>query len=157
MAAFTWNLVLALAWMILGGTFTGPSFVTGFIFGYICLALMQRHVPALDGYARKVPGVILFVLYFFWQVFKSNMEVAYEVATPGLGIKPGVTAVPLELESDVGITILANFITLTPGTLSLDVSDDKKVLYVHGMYMDDEEGVLQGIKEIEARILDLMD
>ncbi len=156
MVALTWNILLALAWMILGGTFTGPSFVVGFIFGYICLALMQSHIPVLQGYARKVPGSIGFIFYFFWQVIKSNMEVAYEVATPGLAIKPGVTAVPLELESDVGITILANFITLTPGTLSLDVSDDKKVLYVHALYLDDEEGVLQSIKDIEKRIIDLL-
>lgn len=156
MTALTWNLLLAIAWMILSGSFTGPSFVVGFLFGYVCLAMIQNHVPSLEGYAQRVPGVILFVFYFIAQVIKSNAEVAYEVATPGLNIAPGVVAVPLELESNVGITILCNFITLTPGTLSLDISDDRKVLYVHAMYLDNEEELLEGLKEIERRIIKLL-
>lgn len=156
MTAFAWNLLLALAWMILTGGFTGPGFVVGFIFGYLCLALMQRHVPALDGYAQRVPGVVGFLFFFIWQVIKSNAVVAYDVATPNLSIKPGVIAVPLEVESDVGITIFANFITLTPGTLSLDVADDRTVLFVHAMYLDNEEQLLGELKEIERRILKLL-
>ena len=156
MVPFTWNLLLAMLWMILTGSFTGPSFVVGFLFGYGCLAMMQRHVPVLDGYAAKVPGVIMFVLFFIWSVIKANVRVAIDVATPRLSIKPGVVGVPLELDTDVGITILANFITLTPGTLSLDVSDDRNVLYIHAMYLDDEEGLLREIKDIERRILELL-
>ena len=107
--------------------------------------------------ARKVPGTIVFIFYFFWQVIKANAVVAYDVATPRLSIKPGVIALPLELDSAVGITILANFITLTPGTLSLDVSDDRNVLFVHAMYLDDEEGLLRDLKDIESRIIALLD
>lgn len=157
MIPFTWNLLLALLWMILTGSFTGPSFVVGFLFGYICLALIQRHVPVIDGYAQKVPGVITFVFFFIWSVIKANARVAYDVATPtSMSIKPGVIGMPLQLDSSVGITILANFITLTPGTLSLDVSDDRNVLYVHAMYLDDEDALLCELKDIEQRILKLM-
>jgi len=154
--AFTWNLLLALLWMILTGSFTGPSFVVGLLFGYLCLAVIERHIPVLDDYSRKVPGVIGFVLFFVWSVLKANVRVALDVATPRLSIKPGVIGVPLELESSVAITILANFITLTPGTLSLDVSDDRDVLYVHAMYLDDEDAQLRELKEIERRILKLL-
>ncbi len=157
MRAFAWNLLLAMAWMILTGSFTGPSFVVGFLFGYVCLALMQRHVAVLDGYAQKVPGVVTFLFYFIWQVIKSNAVVAYDVATPRLSIKPGVIALPLEVKSDVAITILANFITLTPGTLSLDVSDDRSVLFIHAMYLDDEDELLRDLKDIEGRIIKLFD
>lgn len=156
MTAFAWNLMLALAWMMLTGSFTGPGFVVGFLFGYVCLALMQRHVPVLEGYAQRVPGWIGFVFYFVWQVIKSNAEIAWEVSTPGLSIKPGVVAVPLELNSDVGITLFANFITLTPGTLSLDISDDRTVLYVHAMYADEEDELLRGLRDIEERIIKLL-
>ncbi len=156
MVPFTWNLLLALLWMILTGNFTGPSLVVGFIFGYLCLAMMQRHIPVLDGYAQKVPGTIGFVLFFIWSVIKANARVAVDVATPNLDIKPGVVAVPLQLDSSVAITILANFITLTPGTLSLDVSDDRTVLYVHAMYLDDEPQLLAEIKDIERRIITLL-
>ena len=156
MTAFAWNLLLAIFWMVLTGSFTGPSFVVGFIFGYLCLALIQNHVPVLEGYAQRVPGTIAFVFFFFWQVIKSNAVVAYDVATPNLGIKPGVIAVPLELDSAIGLTIFANFITLTPGTLSLDISDDRDVLYVHAMYLEDKEDLLRDLKEIERRIIKLL-
>lgn len=157
MIPFTWNLLLALLWMILTGSFTGPSLVAGFIFGYVCLALIERHVPVLDGYSRKVPGVIGFVFFFIWSVIKANARVAADVATPTkLQIKPGVIGMPLQLDSAVGITILANFITLTPGTLSLDISDDRTVLYIHAMYLDDEDALLCELKDIEQRIIRLM-
>ena len=156
MTAFAWNLLLALAWMILTGDFTGPGFVVGFLFGYLCLALMQRHVPVLEGYAQRVPGMVCFVFFFFWMVIKANAVVAFDVATPNLSIKPGVIAVPLQLESDVGITLFANFITLTPGTLSLDISDDRSVLFVHAMYLDDEDELMRELKDIERRIIKLL-
>ncbi len=156
MTAFAWNLLLALAWMILTGDFTGPGFVVGFLFGYLCLALMQRHVPVLEGYAQRVPGMVGFVFFFFWMVIKANAVVAFDVATPNLSIKPGVIAVPLQLESDVGITLFANFITLTPGTLSLDISDDRSVLFVHAMYLDDEDELMRELKDIERRIIKLL-
>lgn len=156
MVGFTWNLVLALLWMLLTGNFTGPSFVFGFIIGYAALALIQIHVEGLRGYAQKVPKLVGFVLFFIKEVIKSNAVVAYDVATPNLSIKPGVVAVPLEVKSEIAITLLANFITLTPGTLSLDVSDDRSVLFVHAMYLDDEAEFLQDLKQIEDRIIDLL-
>jgi multicomponent Na+:H+ antiporter subunit E len=142
--------------MFLTGSFTGPSLVVGFIIGYGCLAVVQIHVEELRGYAQKVPKLIGFSLFFIWEVFKSNAVVAYDVATPNLKLNPGVVAVPLEASSSIAITIFANFITLTPGTLSLDISDDRSVLFVHAMYLDDEEGLLRDFKKIEDRIIDLL-
>ena len=156
MVGFTWNLVLALLWMLLTGSFTGPSFVFGFLIGYGALALIQTHVESLEGYAQKIPKLVIFLLFFIKEVIKSNAVVAYDVATPKLNIKPGVVAVPLEVNSAIEITLLANFITLTPGTLSLDVSDDRSVLYVHAMYLDDEVEFLRDLKKIEERIIDLL-
>jgi multicomponent Na+:H+ antiporter subunit E len=70
--------------------------------------------------------------------------VAYDIITPHYFMKPAVMAFPLEAKTDMEITILANLITLTPGTLSIDVSDDKKILYVHAIYIKD--GDLEGLK-----------
>jgi len=65
--------------------------------------------------------------------------------------------VPLTIKSDLGITFLANMISLTPGTLSLDVSNDKKVLYVHSMYITDRDEFINGIKNgFEKRILEIL-
>lgn len=156
MLGFSWNILLALVWVILTSNFSGPGFVVGLIFGYLILAFFQRMIPALNGYAQRVPRFIGFVFFFLWEVIKANAVVAYDVATPNLNIKPGVVAVPIEAKTDLEITALANFITLTPGTLSLDVSDDRKVLYIHAMYLADEDALLKDIKKIEHRVLRLL-
>jgi multicomponent Na+:H+ antiporter subunit E len=66
-------------------------------------------------------------------------------------------AIPLDVETDVEITLLANLITLTPGTLSMDISDDRKVLYVHAMYVDDPEALRAEIKNgFERRVLEML-
>jgi len=72
-------------------------------------------------------------------------------------MEPGIIEYPLDAKSDLEITLLANVITLTPGTLSLDVSGDRKVLYVHGMYVHDKEEFIRGIKDgFEKRILKII-
>ena len=71
-------------------------------------------------------------------------------------MKPGIVKIPLDARSDLEITLLANLISLTPGTLSLDVSDDRKVLYVHAMYVNDREDFVASIKNgFERRILEI--
>nr|WP_253451995.1 Na+/H+ antiporter subunit E [Halomonas sp. Y3] len=62
---------------------------------------------------------------------------------------------PLEARTELEITMVANLISLTPGTLSLDVSDDRKVLYIHAMFLDDEEELRRNLKEMEYRALEL--
>jgi multicomponent Na+:H+ antiporter subunit E len=68
---------------------------------------------------------------------KANVRVANDVLTPGTRSRPGVIAIPLDCKNDIEITFLANIISLTPGTLSLDVSSDKTCLYIHAMFIDD--------------------
>jgi multicomponent Na+:H+ antiporter subunit E len=69
---------------------------------------------------------------------------------------PGIVSVPLDVTTDLEITILANVISLTPGTLSLDVSDDRKVLYVHSMYIKDREDFIRSIKNgFEKKLLNI--
>ena len=82
---------------------------------------------------------------------------AYDVVTPKFYMTPGIVRVPLEAETNLEITLLANLITLTPGTLSLDVSDDRKVLYVHAMYLKDKQAFIDDIKNgFEKRLLEIL-
>jgi multicomponent Na+:H+ antiporter subunit E len=68
-------------------------------------------------------------------------------------MRPGILAIPLELESDVQIMVLASLITLTPGTLCLDISEDRRTIYVHVMYLHDPDRVRQTIKDgFEKRV-----
>lgn len=83
--------------------------------------------------------VAYYVPRFLWECFKANIDVAYRVLHPGLPIKPGIIKVKTTLKSDTGLTFLANSITLTPGTLSVDIDRKKGVLYVHWIYVKDKD------------------
>lgn len=98
------------------------------------------------------------MLYFLKEMFVANIKIAYDIVTPRLFMQPCVIAFPLDAKTDLEITLLACMITLTPGTLSLDVSADKKILYIHALYIGEggEEGLIQSLKKgFEQRILKL--
>lgn len=156
MNGLTWNIMLALIWVAMTGNFTGSGLAVGFLLGYLLLGVTLRDVPNFSGYIRKVPRVIRFLFFFIKELVRSNFRVAYDVLTPTDYMRPGVIAVPLEAHTDGEITLLANLISLTPGTLSLDVSTDRRVLYVHMMYLDDPEAAREEIKYFEKRVLELL-
>lgn len=156
MNCFSWNLILALIWVAVSGTLTGSNLLLGFLVGYAILGIGLRHVPEFAQYVRRVPKVIRFLGFFIRELIASNLKVAYDVVTPKDYMKPGVIAVPLDARTDAEITIVANLISLTPGTLSLDVSNDRKVLYIHVMYLEDRDVVQRHIKYFESRVLELL-
>lgn len=156
MIALIWNIALMLIWVALTGSFSGANLLLGFVLGYLILGLALRDKPEFAKYVGKVPKFIAFIGYFFWELLMSNLKVAYDVLTPTHHMCPGVIAVPLDAETDGEITIVANLISLTPGTLSLDVSTDRKVLYIHVMYLVDRDAVLRSIKALEARALEVL-
>ena len=86
-------------------------------------------------------------IFFVIELIFSSLQVAWDVLTPRHRSRPGIVAVPLDLDSDVEIVVLANLISLAPGSLSLDVSDDRKTLYVHEMFVDDPAEESRSIKE----------
>lgn len=104
----------------------------------------------------KTPKVLFLILFYLKQLFIASLRVAYDVITPKDHMHPAVIAIPLEAKTDLEITLLANFITLTPGTLSIDVSEDRKTLFIHEVYVEngDTEKIKRAIKEgFEKRIL----
>lgn len=153
---FLSNLLLTFIWVALTGNFSVGNYVFGFLLSYFILWII---IPGRtqSKYFRIVPRVIAFIFFFLYELIKANLEVAYEVITPKFGMTAGIVMVPLDAKSDLEITFLANLISLTPGTLSLDVSDDKKVLYVHSMYIKNREEFIAGIKNgFEKRILEIL-
>ena len=149
------NILLALAWVALTGQFTLVNFVTGLALGLGMIWLGQRAmVPeGRASYAGQVRRAVGLIAFFGWELVLSNLRVAADVLRPRLRVKPAVVAIPLDDDTNVEITLLANLITLTPGTLSLDVSDDRRVLYVHSIHVDDVEEFRRGIKrDFEYRV-----
>jgi multicomponent Na+:H+ antiporter subunit E len=156
MTIFLWNILLAIAWAALTGRLTPANLLIGFGLSYLILLYVQR-ITGPSNYFVKVRQVIGFVLFFLWELILANLRVAHDVVTPTHHMRPGVIAIPLDAQTDVEITLLANVITLTPGTLSLDVSSDRRVLYIHAMYIDDMETLRASIKDgFERRTLEVL-
>jgi multicomponent Na+:H+ antiporter subunit E len=154
--ALLWNLLLALAWVAATGAFNFSNLLVGFIVGLLILVFTRRVVGA-PRYLYKIRQVFGLVIFFIWELILANLRVAYDVLTPRHHMRPGVIAIPLDAHSDSEITLLSNLITLTPGTLSLDISADRKVLYLHAMYISDIDEVRRKIKEgFERRVLEVM-
>ncbi len=156
MKPFLANLLLALFWTALAGDADVATFLTGFGLGYALLAWL-RPLPESARYARRVPAVAGLMAFFVWELVVSTLRVAGDVVTPQRLRRPGIVAVPLDAESDAEITLLACLVTLTPGSLSLDVSEDRTRLYVHAMFVDDPDEVRRQIKQgFERRILEVL-
>lgn len=150
------NLLLALVWGAMTGDFSLPNLGIGFILGFIALFGSQR-VLGQPAYASRVFRVFAFLAFYLHELILSNVRVAIDVITPRQRARPGVVAVPLDAQTDAEITILANLMTMTPGSLTLDVSDDRRVIYVHGMFVEDPEEFRRRIKgSFERRVLEML-
>jgi|SRR5690554_921456 len=153
---FLTNIMLVLIWVALTGDFTFANFIFGFFLGSLALWLADKQRGSKK-YFRLIPAATSFVFFFLYELIKANIQVAYEVVTPTLYMEPGIVAVPLDVKSDLEITLLANLISLTPGTLSLDISDDKDILYVHTMYVHEKQEFIDSIKNgFERKVLELL-
>lgn len=156
MRPFLWNILLALTWALMNGRITLSNLLVGFILGYFALMLFQSGKES-SNYFKKVRQILVFFFWFFKELLLSNLQVAHDVVTPTHYSRPGILAIPLDAKTPAEITLLANVISLTPGTLSLDVSDDRKTLYIHAMFIDDPEKLRRAIKEgLEKRLLEVM-
>lgn len=143
---FIFNVLLALAWATFSGSFSALNLLFGFALSIFALWLIRGEVGSL-GYFSRSSRIISLILLFLYELVMSAWRVAILVLSPRLDIKPGIFKFPLTVESDMEITILANMITLTPGTLSVDVSEDKKFIYVHAIDASDPEAARREITE----------
>jgi len=153
---FLLNVMLTLIWIALTGSFSFINFFIGFILSFFILWIISRN-SADRRYYTIAFKVIGFFFYFLYEMLKANLQVAYEVMTSNLHMKPGIVKLELEARTDLEITLLANLISLTPGTLVIDVSDDRKVMYIHGMYLQDRAKFIDSIKNgLERPLLNIM-
>ncbi|MPV86512.1 Na+/H+ antiporter subunit E [Ostreibacterium oceani] len=107
-------------------------------------------------YFVKLPRLVNLIVFFIKELFMANLRVAYDVVTPTTYMRPCVVAVPLDAKTDIEITILACMISLTPGTLSLGLSEDRSLLFVHAITFStmDPEAIKQELKQgFEQRLL----
>lgn len=156
MSGLVWNIVLGFVWALATGDFTPRNYATGFGIGFVVLLFTGNAMPSARYHARLVK-TLRFMLFFIWELILANLRVAHDVITPRLRARPAIIALPLEARTDEEITLLANLISLTPGTLSLDVSADRSTLYVHAMFGQDPDELRAVLKNgFERRLLEAM-
>jgi multicomponent Na+:H+ antiporter subunit E len=147
-----------------GATLTPQSLLSTFVVGvavgfpvaYLFRRLYDQEVEIVRPFRTIVP-VILYVLNFSWEIIVANLDVAYRVLSPGMPLEPQVILVPLRVETAVGVTTIANSITITPGTITLDHDPDENALYVHIIDGRDPEAVAEPIREWEDYALRIFD
>lgn len=153
---FLMNLALAFIWIMLTGSMYYSNFIFGFLLGFAILWIMNRNEQD-QRYFYRVPKTLQFILFFLWEMIVANVQVAYDVITPRFFIQPAIVKYQMDARTDVEINLLSTLISLTPGTLILDVSRDKKTLYIHVMYMKDREKFVQSLKKnIELKLLEIL-
>lgn len=148
------NLILMLSWGAMTGSFSELNLLFGFVLGVFAIWLI-REQAGTSGYFGRLIRMASLLLLFLKELVMSAVRVAILVLSPKMNMKPGIFAFPLTVDRDFEIALLANMITLTPGTLSVDVSEDRKYLYVHAVDCSDIEAGKEAIRNgFERKILE---
>ncbi|WP_336327899.1 Na+/H+ antiporter subunit E [Halovenus sp. HT40] len=159
------GLLFAVLWVFVSGPkVTIRSVVTVFIVGlavglpvaYVFRRLYGEEID-LSQTISAIPYVILYILVFFKEVLVANVDVAYRVLVPGRALEPQVILVPLRVETALGVTTIANSITITPGTVTLDHDPDENALYVHMIDGRSPDEVVEPIRQWEDYALQIFD
>lgn len=139
------NFFIAIVWMLLSSSMSVTSFVVGYLIGLILIFMMRRFFPGRF-YTARLWAAFKLTLIFFRELTLSNISVLRLVIRPKLNIQPMIFALPTDLKHSWEITLLSSLITLTPGTIVLNVSDDQRTLYIHAIDVDDVEEAIDSIK-----------
>lgn len=159
------GLLFAVLWVFVSGPkIRLQSVVTVFLVGLavgLPVAYVFRRLYADEIDIRRtitaIPYAVLYILVFFKEVLVANVDVAYRVLVPGRALEPQVILVPLRVETALGVTTIANSITITPGTVTLDHDPDQNALYVHMIDGRSPEDVVAPIRLWEDYALQIFD
>jgi multicomponent Na+:H+ antiporter subunit E len=139
------NVFLAFLWMFIKVSYDASSFIKGYFFGFLIIFVFRRFFNDRFYFTRVIAAIKL-VFIFLKELVLSNIAVLKVILRPKLDMRPGIFAYETVLTKDWEITILSSLITLTPGTLVIDVSDDNKILYIHAMDIADVDEAIDSIK-----------
>lgn len=166
MTQFLLHLTLALLWMLLWGSFDLYTLLAGVLVGFVLLGLQARTTAASAssflypvrqvvtlGYPTRLWRLVRFAAYFVRILVIANWQVAKLVLAPSLPIHPRIVRYDVTDLTPVQLTTLATAITLTPGTLSADVSQDDRYLYIHCINAPDASEAVREIDQLKSRML----
>ncbi|WP_322892391.1 MULTISPECIES: Na+/H+ antiporter subunit E [unclassified Yoonia] len=153
MNMFILNIALAIIWAALWGSPTLLMLGAGYVLGFFTLWFASPVFGLKGSYFLRSWRVVRLILYFIYELIMSSLRVAYDVLTPDDYSNPAILEMPLDVKTDFQILLITNLISLTPGTLSLDVSPDRKTLTFHAMYADDPEALIADTKNGMERLV----
>ena len=147
------TLLLALVWMLLENTFSAGVLVFGLILGLVIPSVTAAYWPDRPRPGRPL-GILSYIAIVIWDILIANVVVAWTVLfKPNAAIRSTWVSIPLDIRTPEAITILAGTITLTPGTVSADLSDEGHSLLVHCLDAEDPDAVRDQIKHRYERRL----
>src|SRR5690625_1139450 len=146
------NVIISFRWMFLSESYTFISFLFGYILGAFLLLLLNRFFPDRF-YLKPIYKLFVLVLIFIRELILSNIDIVKLGYVRKPNFEPGIFAMPIEVKRNWEITLLANLITLTPGTLSVAISDDNSKIFIHAMHIDDIEESINDIKNTFERAI----
>lgn len=151
------NLLLALLWASLQ-EFRPIDLLGGFFVGYVLIWMTRSWLGSgAVRYIKRMPNVVRFVIYYCGEVLESTWNVIQAEFRHPSSLKPGIIAYPLEAKTDLEIVLLNNLLVLTPGTLGVDLSPDRRTLYIHIIDVPDPDIARQKIKDgLERRLLETL-
>lgn len=141
---------LLLVWLLLFGELSVANLLGGLV--VVAVLLVVFPIGPVEGPIGRVRPLrwVGFALFFVWELVKATATVAWEIVTPGSRIRQGVIEIEVLGASDALVTLVANVITLTPGTLTLEVRKEPCRLYVHTLHLRDLESVRRDVLHLEA-------
>jgi multicomponent Na+:H+ antiporter subunit E len=146
----TW---LTALWVLLWRDLSPANVLSGAAVAAVVLLAYPLRTPRDSNQKVHPRHLVTFILYFLWQVLTSNLIVARAVLSPRDKVTTGIVTLPLPLCSDLVTTVVANSLSLTPGTLTIEVKRDPRVIYLHVLHVKDMEEVREGIHRMTRRAL----
>lgn len=144
------NVIISFIWQLIVPLFGYVDYVIGFAVGFGLISVIHRP------YAYRAYRIFYFTCYVLWQIVLSNLSIAKLVLQPKPNLDPGIIAVPLTVSTGLEIMILASVITLTPGTISVDLGkteSGQQVLYVHNLRVGDPDAFRKSVHNGFERLL----
>jgi multicomponent Na+:H+ antiporter subunit E len=148
---FSANLVLSIVWTFLTGSFTVANFLFGLVVGYGILWLARPYLGS-DRYLASVRGMFRFLAAYLKEIFVANVQLARDLVRPELPFVPGIVRYQTHGLSRPEVAMLANMISLTPGTLSMDTDESGTVLYIHSVYAADQVALQESFDRLAGLI-----
>lgn len=139
------NLIIAFVWMFLNNAWNGVGFLTGYLLGLLLIGSMRRFFPQRF-YIVRVWAIIKLIALLFKELIRASIEVIRQIVKPKLDIRPGIFTYQTQLSSDWEVTLLCLLISLTPGSLPLEISGNQRKLYIHALDIKDQQKMSDDIK-----------